>query len=115
MSRTATVLALVVRVVERVLDALAEERAVRQLGERVVQRLVLLLGCVQLQRVGLTAQAPRGAGDDPEQDQPHHADAGEEQQVHGPRLVADLLGDRRVGQEEVDRSGGAPFTSSSGT
>ena len=72
-------------------QALVEQRAVRQPGQRVVQRLV--------------AQPPRGARDDPEERDEQQREADAEQQVERSASVgADLAGDRRVGQVDLERA-----------
>jgi hypothetical protein len=80
-------------------DPVVEERSVRQVGERVVERLMLV-------DVGLLAQRVGGAGDDPEEDGVEHGEAEEDEQRHVARIPADAgFGfDRRVGKRELDRA-----------
>ena len=59
---------------DRALDALVEERAVRQAGERVVE--------------GEVAQPPRRAGDDPEQHRVEQREADAEEEVERALLAA---------------------------
>ncbi len=72
-------------------QARVEQRAVRQAGQPVVQRLV--------------AQPPRGARDDPEERDEQHGEADAEQQVEREQVGVDLVGDGRVGHVDLERAG----------
>jgi hypothetical protein len=80
---------------ERLADAVVEERAVGEVRERVVERLVLV-------DLRLVPERLRRAGDDPEQDAVEHGEPQEDQErvVLGP--IADAGLDPRVGDRDLD-------------
>ncbi len=83
---------------DRLLGPVVEEASVREVGERVVQREVLVLG-------GLAAQPRRRARHDPEQRQIEQREAGCEEQVEPARVVRDAGGDRTVGKIQLEDAG----------
>ena len=75
---------------DRALDALVEERAVRQPGEGVVE--------------GEVAQPPRRAGDDPEQHRVEQREADAEEQVERALLAADRGRHGVIGEVDLERA-----------
>ncbi len=79
---------------ERVTDAVVEERAVGQVRERVVERLVLV-------HLGLVPKRLRRPGDDPEENAVEHCEREEDEERVVLRPVADAGLDSRIGDRDL--------------
>ena len=80
---------------ERRVDAVVEERPVRQVGQGVMERLVLV-------HLGLMAQGSRGTGDDPEHDPVEDGETHEDQHRVVVRPPANARLDLRVRDGDLD-------------
>ena len=80
-----------------VVDAVEEERAVRQAGEVVVEGEPLVL-------LRLPAELPRRARDEPEDAEPEQEQAAADEGVRRPHVVGDGRLDRRVREVELERA-----------
>ena len=84
---------------QRLVDAVAKQRAVRQPGEAVVEGLVTI-------HLGLVAQPLRRPGDDAEQGGVEEPEPGEQEQIGGTRVARYRGGDRLVREVHLERARG---------
>jgi len=82
---------------ERLLRPVVEERPVGQAGERVVQRLELVL-------LRLALEPARRARDDPEEHGVQEREAPEQQEVRRERVVGDRGADGRIREVDLERA-----------